>query len=59
LIIWRDLSRDYWQRGSSALTISSRIATRAFELRSPAMIGHLLKPELEELIAEKRWDVLR
>lgn len=23
------------------------------------MIGHLLKPELEELIQEKRWDVLR
>ena len=23
------------------------------------MIGHLLKPELEELITEKRWDVLR
>jgi magnesium transporter len=23
------------------------------------MIGHLLKPELEELIREKRWDVLR
>ncbi|WP_437202561.1 magnesium transporter [Planctomicrobium sp. SH664] len=23
------------------------------------MIGHLLRPELEELIAERRWDVLR
>ena len=23
------------------------------------MIGHLLKPELEELIHGKRWDVLR